>query len=192
LAIHLSVNNLAKVVRELVPLYGADCPVVVAYRVSWRAPANSCAGRSARSGKRSRRPGFTRTALILVGRVLGEAGFSESRLLCRRSPPCAAPARGQGGRGINRALPGAPERSGPLRRCSLGRRKHGAGGECPSSSVVDDDPAMRELMARLVEAGGHCAVLAEGGYQGLEVFVRFGPDLVVTDMSMPAGERVTS
>ena len=35
LAIHLSVNNLAKVVRELVPHYGADCPVVVAYRVSW-------------------------------------------------------------------------------------------------------------------------------------------------------------
>jgi len=54
--------------------------------------------------------------------------------------------------------------------------------------VVDDDPAMRELMAKRVEAGGHCAVLAEGGYQGLEVFVRFGPDLVVTDMSMPAGE----
>ncbi|MEQ8805246.1 MAG: precorrin-4 C(11)-methyltransferase, partial [Rhodospirillales bacterium] len=35
LAVHLSVNNLAKVVRELTPHYGADCPVVVAYRVTW-------------------------------------------------------------------------------------------------------------------------------------------------------------
>ena len=35
MAIHLSVNNLAWVVRELTPHYGADCPVVVAYRVSW-------------------------------------------------------------------------------------------------------------------------------------------------------------
>jgi precorrin-4/cobalt-precorrin-4 C11-methyltransferase len=35
LAIHLSVRNLAKVVRELSPLYGEDCPVFVVYRASW-------------------------------------------------------------------------------------------------------------------------------------------------------------
>ena len=35
LAIHLSVNNLATVIRDLVPHYGEDCPVVIAYRVSW-------------------------------------------------------------------------------------------------------------------------------------------------------------
>ncbi len=35
LAIHLSVNNLARVVRALTPHYGPDCPAVVAYRVSW-------------------------------------------------------------------------------------------------------------------------------------------------------------
>src|SRR5262249_7980142 len=35
LAIHLSVNNLARVVRALMPHYGAACPAVVAYRVSW-------------------------------------------------------------------------------------------------------------------------------------------------------------
>ena len=29
LAIHLSINNLARVVRELVPVCGADCPAVV-------------------------------------------------------------------------------------------------------------------------------------------------------------------
>ena len=35
LAIHLSINNLAPVVRELVPVIGADCPVAVVYRASW-------------------------------------------------------------------------------------------------------------------------------------------------------------
>jgi precorrin-4/cobalt-precorrin-4 C11-methyltransferase len=35
LAIHLSIANLAQVIRALVPHYGNDCPVVVAYRVSW-------------------------------------------------------------------------------------------------------------------------------------------------------------
>ena len=35
LAIHLSIANLARVVRALIPCYGADCPAVVAYRVSW-------------------------------------------------------------------------------------------------------------------------------------------------------------
>ena len=35
LAIHLSINNMAKVVRELSPYYGDDCPVAVCYRVVW-------------------------------------------------------------------------------------------------------------------------------------------------------------
>jgi len=33
LAIHLSVRNLREIERALTPHYGADCPVVVAYRV---------------------------------------------------------------------------------------------------------------------------------------------------------------
>ncbi|MGB0904629.1 MAG: precorrin-4 C(11)-methyltransferase, partial [Mangrovicoccus sp.] len=35
LAIHLSVRNIPHIERELTPFYGADCPVVVAYRVGW-------------------------------------------------------------------------------------------------------------------------------------------------------------
>jgi precorrin-4/cobalt-precorrin-4 C11-methyltransferase len=35
LAIHLSIHNLAQVVADLVPHYGADCPVAVVYRASW-------------------------------------------------------------------------------------------------------------------------------------------------------------
>ena len=35
LVIHLSIRNLARIETELTPLYGADCPVIVAYRVGW-------------------------------------------------------------------------------------------------------------------------------------------------------------
>src|SRR6266699_667737 len=35
LAIHLSIANLARVVRACLPRYGADCPAIVAYRISW-------------------------------------------------------------------------------------------------------------------------------------------------------------
>ena len=35
LAIHLSIHVLDKVVADLVPHYGKDCPVAVVYRASW-------------------------------------------------------------------------------------------------------------------------------------------------------------
>jgi precorrin-4/cobalt-precorrin-4 C11-methyltransferase len=79
LAIHLSVNNLAKIVRELTPLYGADGPVVVAYRVSWP-DERIIRGTLATIRDRVKATGITRTALILVGPALGDAAFSDSRL----------------------------------------------------------------------------------------------------------------
>ena len=79
LAIHLSVTNLAHVVNELTPLYGADCPVVVAYRVSWP-DQQFVSGCLADIRAKVKAAGLTRTALILVGKVLGGAEFTESRL----------------------------------------------------------------------------------------------------------------
>ena len=79
LAIHLSIANLAHVVRELTPLYGADCPVAIAYRVSWPDQA-LLTGTLADIRAKVKEVGLTRTALILVGRVLGETDFSDSRL----------------------------------------------------------------------------------------------------------------
>ena len=79
LAIHLSVRNLASVVRELGPAYGEDCPVVVAYRVGWpdAAVIRGTLGTIRGLVKAAK---ITRTALILVGRVLAERSFSDSRL----------------------------------------------------------------------------------------------------------------
>jgi precorrin-4/cobalt-precorrin-4 C11-methyltransferase len=79
LAIHLSVRNLAAVVRELEPAYGADCPVVVAYRVGWP-DAAVIRGTLGTIRARVKAAKITRTALILVGRVLAERGFADSRL----------------------------------------------------------------------------------------------------------------
>jgi precorrin-4/cobalt-precorrin-4 C11-methyltransferase len=79
LAIHLSINNLAHVVRTLTPLYGADCPVIIAYRVSWpdQQILRGTLGDIRDTVKQS---GITRTALILVGRVLGNPDFQDSAL----------------------------------------------------------------------------------------------------------------
>jgi precorrin-4/cobalt-precorrin-4 C11-methyltransferase len=79
LAIHLSIANLAHVVKELTPLYGADCPVAVAYRVSWP-DQTFIKGTLGDIRERVKSAGLTRTALILVGRVLGGADFTDSRL----------------------------------------------------------------------------------------------------------------
>ena len=79
LAIHLSVNNLARVQRALRPHYGDDCPAAVAYRVGWP-DQDMVVGTLATIRDQVKAKGWTRTALILVGHVLGEARFDDSRL----------------------------------------------------------------------------------------------------------------
>lgn len=79
LAIHLSINNLAKVVRELTPHYGADCPVAIVYRATWPDEL-VITGTLADIRPKVKAAKITRTALILVGRVLGERTFEDSRL----------------------------------------------------------------------------------------------------------------
>ncbi len=78
LAIHLSIANLARVVRDLVPYYGGDCPAVVACRVSWPDEL-LLRGTLADIRARVKAAGITRTALILVGRALAGNG-ADSRL----------------------------------------------------------------------------------------------------------------
>lgn len=80
LAIHLSVTNLAHVVRALTPHYGTDCPVAVVVRASWP-DEQVMTGTLATIRETVKAAGVTRTALILVGRVLDpEAAFDDSRL----------------------------------------------------------------------------------------------------------------
>lgn len=78
LAIHLSIANLARVVRTLVPHYGAECPAVIAYRVSWPDEL-LIRGTLATIRDQAKAARITRTALILVGPALAGEG-SDSRL----------------------------------------------------------------------------------------------------------------
>jgi precorrin-4/cobalt-precorrin-4 C11-methyltransferase len=79
LAVHLSIHVLDKVVAALVPHYGAECPAAVVYRASWpderviRATLDTIAAEVAKSP-------IERTALIIVGRVLGARDFRDSAL----------------------------------------------------------------------------------------------------------------
>jgi precorrin-4/cobalt-precorrin-4 C11-methyltransferase len=78
LAIHLSVHVLDRVIAELVPHYGAHCPVAVVWRASWpdeRIVRATLGTLDAALGEK-----LERTAIILVGRTLGADDFAESRL----------------------------------------------------------------------------------------------------------------
>jgi precorrin-4/cobalt-precorrin-4 C11-methyltransferase len=79
LAIHLSIRNLRAVERELIPHYGTECPVAVVYRASWPDEQIILGTLSDIWGK-VRAAKITRTALVLVGPVLGESKFRDSAL----------------------------------------------------------------------------------------------------------------
>jgi len=92
LAIHLSVRNLLEVERRLTPHYGADCPVVVAYRVGWPDQEFIHGTLSTIRGKvRARK--ITRTALILLGPALSDTDFRDSALYDGAHPHILRPKR---------------------------------------------------------------------------------------------------
>ncbi|RVT87313.1 precorrin-4 C(11)-methyltransferase [Rhodobacteraceae bacterium CCMM004] len=94
LAIHLGVRALREIERTLVPHYGADCPVIVAYRVGWP-DQTFLRGTLATIREAVRAAKITRTALILVGPVLGEVrDFSDSALYDPAHPHVLRPRRG--------------------------------------------------------------------------------------------------
>ena len=78
LAIHLSVHVLDKVITELTPHYGADCPVAIVWRASW--PDQRIIRGTLGTLDASLSGELERTALIFVGRTLGAQDFDESRL----------------------------------------------------------------------------------------------------------------
>jgi precorrin-4/cobalt-precorrin-4 C11-methyltransferase len=79
LAIHLSIRNLKAIERALTPHYGADCPVIVVYRVTWP-DQQILHGTLSTIAAKVRAAKLTRTALILVGHVFAEQDFRNSAL----------------------------------------------------------------------------------------------------------------
>ena len=78
LAIHLSVHVLDRVIEELTPHYGADCPVAVVWRASW--PDQCIVKATLATLDKAVGGDLERTAVILVGRTLGAQAFDDSRL----------------------------------------------------------------------------------------------------------------
>ena len=82
LVLHLAAQNIDQVVAELLPHYGAQCPAAVVARASW--PDEQVIRCSlADLADELRRHGITRTAIIVVGRVLAENSFIDSHLYSR-------------------------------------------------------------------------------------------------------------
>jgi precorrin-4/cobalt-precorrin-4 C11-methyltransferase len=79
LALHLSVHVLGKIVEELEPHYGPDCPVVIVYRATWPDQRIIEGTLSTIEGIFDQDP-VERTAIILVGPVLDASGFRDSAL----------------------------------------------------------------------------------------------------------------
>jgi precorrin-4/cobalt-precorrin-4 C11-methyltransferase len=79
LAIHLSIHVIDKVVAELVPHYGSDCPVAIVYRATWP-DERILRGTLGTILAEANLAPMERTALILVGPVLAASNFRDSAL----------------------------------------------------------------------------------------------------------------
>src|ERR671916_365359 len=56
--------------------------------------------------------------------------------------------------------------------------------------VVEDDDVARELLRMALERRGYVVFTAEDGLSGYDEAVRVRPDLIVTDVTMPAADGV--
>jgi precorrin-4/cobalt-precorrin-4 C11-methyltransferase len=79
LAIHLAIHVIGTVVAELLPYYGADCPVALVMRASWPDERVLRGTLGDIEAQLAAEP-MERTALILVGKALAAADFIESSL----------------------------------------------------------------------------------------------------------------
>jgi precorrin-4/cobalt-precorrin-4 C11-methyltransferase len=79
LAIHLGIHAIDRIVAELIPHYGADCPAAVVAHASWP-EQRTLRGTLADIGTQLAAEPVERTALILVGRALEPESFRDSAL----------------------------------------------------------------------------------------------------------------
>jgi len=79
MAIHLGVRHIERIVTDLIPHYGEQCPVAVIFRASWP-DEEKVLGTLADIAEKVLEKGIERTALIVVGYVLNAEGFTDSSL----------------------------------------------------------------------------------------------------------------
>jgi precorrin-4/cobalt-precorrin-4 C11-methyltransferase len=79
LAIHLAIHAIDRVIAELTPLYGTDCPVAVVFHASWPDERVVRGTLGTIAAELEKNP-IERTAIIFVGKSLAAEGFRESAL----------------------------------------------------------------------------------------------------------------
>lgn len=83
IVLHLAARYVDRVVAELLPHYGPDCPAAVVARAS-RPDELVLRGTLGDIADRVKEAGVVRTAVIMVGRTLGAEQFSDSHLYSAR------------------------------------------------------------------------------------------------------------
>jgi len=79
MAIHLAIHEIDRIVAELSPFYGPECPVAVVFRASW-ADERIVRGTLASISAALAKDPIERTAIVFVGQALAAEGFRESSL----------------------------------------------------------------------------------------------------------------
>lgn len=79
IAIHLAIHALDRIVAELTPVYGADCPVAVVARATWPEERVITGTLETIEAMVADDP-IDRTGIVFVGRGLAAEGFRESAL----------------------------------------------------------------------------------------------------------------
>jgi precorrin-4/cobalt-precorrin-4 C11-methyltransferase len=79
LVLFLSILHIRKIVKELIPFYGADCPVAIVQRATWP-DQKVVTGTLQNIAEKASEAKIYATAIIFVGRVMDCHDFADSRL----------------------------------------------------------------------------------------------------------------
>lgn len=192
--VHLAAAQIDRVVAELTPTHGADCPVAVVALAS-RSDEQVLRGTLGSIADAVREAGITRTAVIIVGRVLAAEGFGDSFLYSDSRPRdahgrtiCEAPLPTP----VSTATPPGRGTGGPAHVLILGGT---AEARLLATSLVDAGVRVTSSLAGRVREPaipvGEVRVGGFGGPPGLAAWIRENGVDVVVDATHPFAERIS-
>jgi len=83
-------------------------------------------------------------------------------------------------------------RTGRKRSLAKGRRDRARPPSAPRVLVIDDNPAFLRSLVRLLKAYGLDVAAARNGREGLAVFRKISPTVVLTDILMPVQDGINT